>query len=221
MFMKHRWREHCRRAVTHLGLVAGLILLAAPPAWGTTLFHEVDTTSSPFTAEAGNQGILLGAPLVFYALPSSDVGGTGVSFTPLGGGEVLSGTSLQASGSGTGSGFTITIANPLAAFGFEFTSTGSMNYCVDYSDGSGCQNSNTFLNATDTPFFGWVADAPFTGTVTITKTGYNGSIQINQFQVGNLSAPLATAPEPGTMLLMGSSLIMFPLLSRRILGKRK
>ncbi len=213
--------EGCRKAMKPLLAVAGLFLLAAMPAWGTTTYQNVAASSGTFNTEAGNQGVVLGSLMTFATLDLNDVGGTGVNFTPLIGTASLSGTSILNSSISSGSGFQITITNPVAAFGFEFTnsSTSGMQYCIQVDGGSSCAVTD-YVSSPQIPFFGWVSDTPFTGTITLTKTNFTGQLQINNFQVGTLGTT-TEAPEPGTMLLMGGSLILFPLLSRRYRRRRR
>lgn len=196
---------------THYLLSVAILALAALPADGSTTYRNTesafDTAASGLVFSQASydfMGITAG-PMIL------DVAGSGVDFAASTGNlDVTGGSRLYVTSSGAS--IHIDLAPDIRAFGFHFTLlSGGTTVCVDETSPGSCEYS-PFISSPTTLFWGVISDAPITNTFAVGATT-SPQIVITDFKVG--LADVAETPEPRSLLLTGSGLIMVSLLRRR------
>ena len=205
-----------------------LTALTALPAMATTQYYYTGAgtnTESAFDTASGLltdytfTGEVLTAPDNYSLL---DAGPTGVDFygfwannvTPYAlnvVGSTLQGTSSN--GGATGTTMRIDVPNDIIAIGLHMTGTaGATQFCFEAPGATSCDISLVFGSG-DNYFFGIISDTPI-GSFQIRNKTSSSRLVIQNFEVAS-APPESGVPEPSTMALVGSGLILFPVIARR------
>ncbi len=201
-----------------------LLVIGALPAGATTTYTSLATMT------AANPGLNFTnvdfSGLASYT-PAASFSASGVDFAALSG--TLNGTATMSGwGAGmilrtTSNGGTINITLPgtATAFGGYFGFTGSGTFTVTLS-GTGDTSFNQTASVTQTTpqYWGVVSTVAFT-SISVSMSGSTKFAAVNNFAFGTPSGGGAEAPEPSTLALLGSALIAFPLMARRMRSRHR
>lgn len=208
-------------------LMPVLLALTALPAGATTQFYYTGAavnTEAAFDTATGLltdytfTGETLTAPDNYSLL---DAGPTGVDFSAFWDNNVtpyalsIVGSTLRATasnGSATGSTVRVDLPTDVRAIGLHVTGRGGgQAFCVEAPGTTACDIQLVFGSG-DNFFIGAIGDAAISSFQIRQKTDVNSFFVVQNFEVG---MGAAETPEPSTMALVGSGLILFPLLARR------
>jgi hypothetical protein len=197
-------------------LLPVLLTLSALPAWGTTQFYVGSAGEAQFGLDLTTRGLTAGALLDFLGSTVSggavtNVAGSGLNFS---GPNILVDGSTLSITPGVGSGMQVALPANVYALGMYLIST-SITRNWTYGPTGG-----TISIANDsTIFLGVMSTTPLTSFPTITLTAQQNSsgVSVVNFRIGTEGAPPSSSetPEPSTFALIGSGLILFPLIARR------
>jgi hypothetical protein len=209
-------------------LMPMLLALTALPVGATTQFYYTggdashneaafDTATGLLTDYAFT-GETLTAPNSFSLL---DAGPTGVDFYGFWDNNItpyalsIVGSTLRATasnGGATGSTIRVDLPTDVRAIGLHVTGTGGAQlFCFEAPGTTTCDTTLVF-GVGDNFFFGIISDSAISPLQIRQKTDVNSLLVVQNFEVG---MGASEAPEPSTMVLVGSGLILFPLLARR------
>jgi hypothetical protein len=220
-----------------------LLLLAlaalAVPASATIQFSYCSSGCSDNTGTGtygawktatGSTGLTFSvSPLTFFA-GGLDVNGvftdtTGTVFTGYSNSSTtttnsltLNGTALAQTTNGKFSGIEITLPSNTYAFAMIIsTVTGFGSPFVELNDLNlnAANFSLTVPNGGPAQFFGFLSDTPITSLFIGNLDNLSGKVQINSFELGELSSDTSAVPEGSSLGLMGGGLLLLGLLRRR------
>ncbi len=219
---------------THFRLALAVLALSALPAQAATMFYNGAAAESAFNSKIGDLGLSISLS-DFTSLGTlgpvstlSDVLGTGIDFLGL---DTSNAAKDMTVGSGvlslypaSGQFLKVTAAAPgnVLAVGFHFTWTSSFGlFCLDLQESvdSGC---TTTVNdgSPMTEFYGVISDdgTPLSSSLIFgAPTSGNGTKILN---FGVATAAAEEAPEPRSLLLLGTGLLMVALQLRKR-GRRR
>ena len=203
-------------------IIAISVLVLALPAAASPVYYCNSgcgaNTEAVFNATAGplTPQTFLASDLASGGLYNAN--GTGINFLGFNANPpdlTVNSTSLQAVVGGEG--IQIVFPGNVSVFSFHFIlASGATTMCVELSLGN-C-NYPFGVGSSAPEFFGAIDATPLTTSLLVRAiTGGGGPLRVTDFEAGTLSA----APEVRTLLLVGSGLVMFPLIRRRVRPARQ
>lgn len=214
-----RWRVMFKTAI------AAIVLAALPLSAGTS-YYIGSSTEAQFNVDLISGGLTAGTIVSNFASVTglgtqtiTSVGTTGLTFTNYNGANPgtmsLSGTNkLRQDFQSTGSRLDITPGSPVYSIALHLQLTSGINnsfWCVE-APGSGSCDYTLAINGSGPSFLGIIGTSPLT-SVSLRAFNTGSALNVNDVQVGTMS--VTATPEPSTMALLGSALIVLPVLARR------
>jgi hypothetical protein len=193
-----------------------LLVGTALPAFATTTFYVGPSGETQFGLDLLTRGLTAGGLVNFAGVTSGttifDVGGTGVNFT---GSNSLNLDVSAITLIGSAALLQIALPNDVYAIGFHV-----MGLSSDKTWTYGPAGGTTVLNSSTITFIGAISTTPLASlpTLTLTGPGSTTGVTVLDFKIGTAGS-VSETPEPSTMAMVGSGLILFPLIARR--RKRK
>jgi hypothetical protein len=210
-------------------LVLAAMGLLSAPAYATITYIDCTTGCAN---NAGYSGVeAAGSGLTFSASPLTFASGnlvgsvytdptTGALFTGTTTGLTVNGTSLEMTSSNSGARIDITLPANTYAVALSISVLGSSaNVFADLGVIAGSAD----VTLTSFPgFYGVVSDTPLTSLIVIKSTNFGGNLQIDDFKLGiqGSGGGGSETPEPSSVLLFGSGLMLLPLLRYRQTKRR-
>jgi hypothetical protein len=198
-------------------LLPVLLAMAALPAGATTTFYVGAAGETQFNLDLITRGLTVGSLIDFTGessgLTLNDIGPSLVDFT--------GSSSIFVDGSmitlnGTSAVLQVSLPSDVYAIGMYISSaTGNKTWSYGPSGG-------TIALTASTTFFGAMSTTPLAALPTLTLSGPVGAstgINVFNFELGTVSGGGggggSETPEPSTLVLLGSALIVLPVLARR------
>jgi hypothetical protein len=218
-----------RRSIPKLTVLVLALAGLAVPASATITYTSCSSGCSSTTGTyaiwqtaSGSDGLTFSMSPATFALADLVSGvytdPTGTVFTGYSGASIdnlaVSGSALAQTISGTGSAIQLTL--PANTFAVAFTITtvsgfGDPMVAVNNSNLSGSNYTIVIPNSSSTEFFGLISSTAI-NSIYVGNLGSGGAPQINDFELGQ-SSP---TPEVPSVALIGSGLVLFGLLRRRV-----
>jgi hypothetical protein len=206
--------DHLRGAATNAHSARGLFQTAVPGSTTQTLDGLSDGASGPINFSFGSIGATLSGGGLIVSLP-------GTSTDNQGGFPISNDNLWQVEGTD----FRIKLDKKVTAFGFYAIdlgdAAGTLSINLDGAPGPAIAHSTTLDTSKGTSgsvfFFGLTNDVPFDTIDFIYGQGQGGVVDrfnFDNFMAGP-EADLAATPEPGTLLLLGSTLAGVGMAAKR------
>jgi len=221
-----------RRTIPKLTIFVLALAELAVPASATITYTSCSSGCSSSTGTyavwqtaSGSAGLTFSMSPATFA-PANLASGvytdpTGTVFTGFSGASpanlTVSGSALTQTISGTGSAIQFTL--PANTFAVAFTITtvsgfGDPPVAVNNSNLSGSNYDIVIPSSSSTEFFGLISSTAIS-SIYVGNLGSGGAPQINDFELGT-STPDPSTPELPSVALIGSGLVLFGLLRRRV-----
>jgi hypothetical protein len=207
-------------------LLPALLVLTSLPAWGTTQFYigaAGGAEETAFNSAAGSLTTLVNFSGYAGVLPNLTLSETttGIAFSAFTSNGVntanlaLNGTRLSQSSGYGGSNSSIVLDLPatVSIVAMHLSATIFGPYCHEAPGTTNCLGGQFTLDPT-VSFFGVISDAPL-ADFQLRRTAGGGTNLLMISDISVSSGASAATPEPSTFALIGSGLILFPLISRR------
>lgn len=207
-------------------LLLVLFALTALPGWATTTFYYTGAATNTEAAFDTATGLLsthtfTGETLSADTFSLANAASTGVSFygfanvgntTPVA--LSIVGSTLRETVHYAGdASLVVTLPSDKTSIGLHLTATGgATSFCFEAAATTTCgyTPSSEVLSSGSTFFFGIISDSPITSFQIQNEAG-SSNLVVQNFEVGSG----ASTPEPSTLALVGSGLVLFPLMARR------
>jgi hypothetical protein len=207
-------------------LLPVLFALTALPGWATTTFYYTGAATSTESAFDTATGLLTthtftGETLSADTFSLANAASTGVSFygfanvgntTPVA--LSLVGSTLRETVHYTGdASLVVTLDSAIRSIGLHLTATGgATSFCFEAAATTTCgyTPSAEVLTSGATFFFGIISDSPIASFQIRNQSG-SSNLSVQNFEVGSG----ASTPEPSTLALVGSGLVVLPFIARR------